>query len=138
MKNLILLILLLAFATYTYAGGEVTTKTHIGRVSKNCTGASFCKVTSTQSNPNASGITATWTLNQSETLITLTFDAGSLDELPEEITSQITSGRFTVEESFTFPTEIVTLLNAMDAITIREGSYTVNHSGNNYTIQFPL
>jgi len=134
MKKSLLILFALFLTNACFADKTTVTQGSFGHGSA-CNGLGVCGVKTTQ-NPN-SNITMYWLLSSDQTRLDLTISEDMMLETPEEIATNMRSGKFIMPEAFRFPSEVCRLLE-VESITIPPGTYSVTHSYDGYTVHFTL
>ena len=133
MKKLVLLAFIFSPLTHSLAD-TITTKSYPAS-SKSCSGSGICTVTTTSSNVEGY-ITTQWTLNDVQLIMRIPEE--TISDVPGDLMDQLDSGRFIMDESFTFPLDISIQLGSSSEIIIPAGVYTATHTSDGYTVQFTI
>jgi hypothetical protein len=136
MKKYILLAALSLMAGSSFAN-KTKTDTKFGDPNNKCSGSSICYIATTTS-ASAEFVPVDWELNSDETLLTMTLSEDVMDRLPEEVYTDIKSGYFNMNSSFTFPAAVVRAMQGVSDIVLAKGRYSVVHSGTLYVVTFHL
>ncbi len=137
-RKVLILVFILFFSGFSYAGILIRTTLFIGKKNSACNGFGFCTM-SNSSSYTEGAINGTFTLNdQKGAIIIEIFEKDIREHQPDKMVYFINQTSVEFSESFSIPSDILNEAGIRMPLVIRKGSYDLRYARGKFIVEIPL